>query len=146
MSLTIAADRHLTLSFLTSNDVLDFTTTAATYTNTPPCTVAAITPAVAAAQSGATVAGVTCAVDREWAAASVSSHGIDEVSVLEAGTHQLEGGRPPDRVQRASRPARLVSGSLLDVVTSAPLRPGVLHRVGCENWHATPKNAPNARA
>ena len=85
VSVTFSASRRtLNISFLPGTDPLTFTSRAATITNTPPCTVAAVTPAVQADQPGATVVGVTCAVDREWAAASVSVHGIDEVVVLEA--------------------------------------------------------------
>jgi hypothetical protein len=87
MSLKIGSSRDLTLSFLAANDVLTFTSRAALYSNTPPCTVAAVTAPIRASESHTTVAGVVCASDRQWAEASAVYHAVsseDEDIVLEA--------------------------------------------------------------
>ena len=85
---TFTADHHMTLSFLPANDVLNFVSKSAIYSQASPCTVAAVTPAVLADGNGANqkVNGVQCSVDGEWAEASVSitsgQSSIDSVAVL----------------------------------------------------------------
>lgn len=84
VTVDLPANGTASISFLPTNDPLKYTSKTAAYTNTPPCTVAAATGPVQASQSGATVAGVNCAVDEEWMEASVSDNGIDEVVILQA--------------------------------------------------------------
>ena len=85
---TFSGDHHLTVSFLPGNDILNFVSKSAIYSQATTCTVAAVTPAVLADGNGTNqkVNGVQCSVDGEWAAAAVSiasgQSSIDTVTVL----------------------------------------------------------------
>ncbi|HEX3424804.1 MAG TPA: hypothetical protein VHT30_01640 [Acidimicrobiales bacterium] len=85
VSITIASG-HLTANLFSGT--LSFSSKSALYTSVSPCTVAAVSGPVAAADVSQTqkVTGVTCSSDGEWAAASVAvgqgAGGFDSVGVL----------------------------------------------------------------
>ena len=88
VSLTVDPHRRLSLDLLPQNDVLNFTSSGSPPSSASPCTVAAVSPPVQAADPGVqtTVNSVNCSADGEWAAAQVArgsgSSAVDEVVVL----------------------------------------------------------------
>lgn len=88
VSVSINPSGGLSLNLLPANDVLTFASKSALYSEITPCTVAAVSPPIAASSKSqqVTVDGVRCSPDGEWAEASVAvqagSGGFDEVVVL----------------------------------------------------------------